>query len=106
MTILTPKNKTSSFNLILISLILVLIIIAYWSISAYSQQVDLKHALNNAEQRLRDLELANAEIKDRLYKLTDPSYLIKFAEERGLVKVKSPIYLPLWEANAVSHLSY
>lgn len=95
MTIIEPKKNKQSSNFVVIGLILLLTFLAYWSVSIYNQTVNLRHALGDGEQELQNLKVANAELKNSFFQLTDPKNLISLGQERGLVKITAPHYLEL-----------
>lgn len=107
MTIIEPKKNKITFNLFLIGLIFSLSLMAFWSVYIYNQTVELGHALSSGEEKLQELKVANADIKNQLYILTDSKNLTKLGEERGLVKIRVPQYFELdnsWSVVSVSQL--
>ncbi len=106
MTIVRPKSNKFKVNLVIIGLFLIMLALAYWSINFYNQVVDLKHALASGEQTLERLKTENAEIKNRLFLLTDYNNLKKLGGEMGLAEIKSPKYFEIddssWSVVSVS----
>ena len=106
MTIIQPKHHKFKINLLLAGLILAMLAMAYWSISMYTQTVDLRHLLRSQEEELQKVKVANAEIKNELYSLTDYKNLTSMSEERGLVRINSTDYVEIdvnsWSAVSVS----
>lgn len=72
----------------MIGLVLLMLVLAYWSISIYNQTVNLKHTLSDSQDQLQELKAASADLKNQLYQLTDSRNLIQLMEDRGLVKVE------------------
>jgi cell division protein FtsL len=56
----------------------------------YSKTVDIKHEILSYKETLREGKVANAELRNVLFKMTDPQMLEKIAEEKGLVEEKNP----------------
>ncbi len=67
------------------------------SLSAYVffsvAQTDLAFDIEDAENNVRALSSANAELKLQLSEMTSPTRLGEIAKERGLVKIQNPIYI-------------
>ena len=107
MTFLRPKNNSIRINFILIGLITILSLMVFWSVSVYNQTVNLRHDLFASEQKLQELKVANADIKNKLYQAIDSQVLTALGEERGLMKVKSPDYIQVdgsWSVVSASQL--
>lgn len=105
MTIIEPKENKSTISLLLISLIFILLLVAYGNIFLYNQTVNLRHALSSGDEKLIQLKTDNADFKSRLYQLTSSESLNQLGEERGLVNERIPRYLEvndLWPAVSVS----
>lgn len=93
MTIIEP-NKSKSKVKRFIGLVLTIVFIgAIFSIQIYNANVDLKYSLSTQEKKLDQLEVINAELKDRLYDILDSNNLRSQAQELGLILEKNPLYL-------------
>ncbi|MFA5052593.1 MAG: hypothetical protein WC565_00830 [Parcubacteria group bacterium] len=56
----------------------------------YSKIVSLKHEISSLKNSTETELTANAELKNTLFKITDPQALETIAEEKGLVLDKNP----------------
>lgn len=71
---------------------------ALFSVYIYNQIVSLRYQFGNSEEQLNALRVANAESKDRLYKILSGQNSETFAKTLGLVKDNKPVYLQdKWE---------
>ena len=107
MTYLRPNSNKASISFLLIGLLTILSLMVFWSVSVYNQTVNLRHDLADSEQKLQELKVANADIKNKLYQAIDSQVLTALGEERGLMKVKSPDYIQVdgsWSVVSVSQL--
>jgi CHASE3 domain sensor protein len=107
MTFIRPNNNKSSISFLLIGLITILLLMVFWGVNVYNQTVNLRHNLSASEQKLQELKVANADIKNKLYQAIDSQLLTALGEERGLMKVKSPDYIQVdgsWSVVSVSQL--
>jgi len=66
---------------------------AILNIYFYNLNVNLKYRLGLREKEWQGLEVANADFKNQLYKITDTRNLASFMQERNLISDKSPKYL-------------
>jgi cell division protein FtsL len=56
----------------------------------YSKTVDIKHEITSTKEFLREGKLVNAELRNTIFKMTDPQMLEEIAEEKGLIEDKNP----------------
>jgi len=56
----------------------------------YSKTVGLKHEILSHKESVKAERTANAELKNDLFKMTDPQMLEAIAEEKGLIEDKNP----------------
>jgi len=89
MTIIQP-NKYKDVKKLTISLSMFLVGTILMWMFVYLQTVNVRHDLASSKERLEEMKVENAELKDRYYGLVDADNLEKLAEERGLVKDKNP----------------
>lgn len=94
MTIINPTKNKSSFLFIFL-IFSVLLAGGSFYIHQYNQMVNLKHYLSNLEEVLTREQVANADLKDQLYKITDPAKLKSAAVENGLFLDNQPNYLEI-----------
>ncbi len=94
MTIFRPNyNKKNLFFIILI--LIFLLIGGSFYIYEYNQIVELKHNLKILENKLNQQEVLNADLKDQLYRILEPSRLKDLAIAQGLRLNNQPIYLEI-----------
>lgn len=93
MTILEPNKSTTRVNKFFVCSVSALIAVALWSIFVYNQTVNVAHSITSYEKEYKLLLAKNAELKNRIYAVTDVKALRQFAAGRGLVPVKSPEYV-------------
>lgn len=100
MTIIQP-NKNKNFLIrfgILLSLPLFGGVILL--IMLYNQTVNFEHNFSLLDAKFKNVQAANAELKDKFFGLFVSENLEKLANDRGLVKEKNPQYIevhPKWE---------
>lgn len=61
----------------------------------YKSFIDSKHELKSIKDNIINLQEANADLKEEIYQLTDPTELQKIAKENNLILDKKPEYLTL-----------
>ena len=89
MTIIQP-NKHKDIKKLSTSLGILLVgVVSMW-VFVYLETVNLKHDMANAKNRLDNIKVENADLKDKYYGLVDADNLEKLAMEHGLVKDKNP----------------
>jgi cell division protein FtsL len=92
MTIIKPNKQKKeavwiyAFSFIGISLVLSVIFCG----CIYSKTVGLKHEIATLGSRINSEKTDNAELKNVIFKMTDPQILETIAEEKGLVEDKNP----------------
>ncbi|MEX0689844.1 MAG: hypothetical protein WD471_00780 [Candidatus Paceibacterota bacterium] len=92
MTIIKPnKNKSTFLPLMLIFTIVLVGGLVY--IQQYNELADNRHEIETLKEGIKQAEVANAELKNEFYKVTDPSNLESLALELNLRMEKSPSYL-------------
>ena len=79
-------------------LITLTVIGALFSVFVYNQIVATRYQLGNQEEQSNVLRVANAELKDKLYKILDKENSESFVRSLGLIKDNKPVYLQdKWE---------
>jgi len=92
MTIVKPNSQKNEsawklvFSLAGIALVASVIFCGF----IYSKTVGLKHEISSHKESVKAERTANAELKNDLFKMTDPQMLEAIAEEKGLVEDKNP----------------
>src|SRR3989344_5754359 len=98
MTIIEPNKNRIRINLLSLMLITLTIVGALFSVYIYNQIVALRYQFSNYEEQLNNARVANAESKDKLYKILSGQNSEAFARTLGLIKDNKPVYLQdKWE---------
>jgi len=98
MTIIEPNKNRIRVNLLSLMLITLTVIGALFSVFVYNQIVATRYQLGNQEEQSNVLRVANAELKDKLYKILDKENSESFVRSLGLIKDNKPVYLQdKWE---------
>ena len=92
MTIIQPNKNSFLFNAALCVLFLILGVLIWRGIILYNEVVDFNHNARLAELEVKKSEIANADLKNKLYDILSHAGLESLAVERGLVKEKKPYY--------------
>lgn len=103
MTIKNPTKKKKYLGFFVKLFLLVAIGAGIW-IYQYNALADARYELKELENKIVELEVENAELKNDLYKITDPSHLQEVASVEGMVIEENPNYLEL--SQWVSDSSY
>ena len=93
MTIIEPNKNRIRVNLLSLMLITLTVIGALFSVFVYNQIVATRYQLGNQEEQSNVLRVANAELKDKLYKILDKENSESFVRSLGLIKDNKPVYL-------------
>ena len=98
MTIIEPNkhklNLAPSIILLGISLAFSVVFI----INLYSRGVDLKHNLVSKNKQLQELQVLNADYKNKLYQVLNSQNINSITKERNLIPEENPRYLEgKWE---------
>jgi len=93
MTFFQPNQKTAKFSVGFVLLVAAVITMALLSIYLYNGVVNIRHSMQSAEIGLQELETANADLKNELYRILDSENLQKLAGQLSLVKDNTPEYL-------------
>jgi len=94
MTIIKPqKNNWHSKFFLLVFLLLFLGAVFY--IKEYNQLANGRYELENLKKVIAQLEEKNNDLKNELFKFTDPKRLSDLAQEKALVLERHPQYFNL-----------
>jgi cell division protein FtsB len=93
MTIIEPNKHKKRINFFLILILLLLLLGAFLNIYLYNYIVNLRHTITSFEKKMHELEVANADFKNDLYKIRDNSNLMHLIDKFKLVKENKPEYL-------------
>lgn len=94
MTIINP-TKNNQISKFLLQIFALLLVGGLMYVYLYSELVDNRHAIKNAKESIIAFEVENADLKNQLFTLTDPSGLEIFAAEFDFVFENNPQYLNL-----------
>ncbi|MDP1706896.1 MAG: hypothetical protein Q8L36_03710 [bacterium] len=92
MTIIKPSASKKYLGLFLL-IFGVLFVAGMFYIYQYNQLVTAKHRMADLELAYADQQSINADLKTKIYQLTDPEILRQAAVENGLILENRPAYL-------------
>ena len=93
MTIIQPNKNNQKINILVSALATTTVIAAVLGVFLYNQLINIRHEISRQEENLQKIEVANAELKNNLYQITDAKNLETSAAQNGLVLEKKPQYL-------------
>lgn len=99
MTLIRPSTKSLPLTMIFIGLAILVLGLSIWLIISYNKLVDLKHALGDMQTKLRNAQLAAADLKEKSFIAWDMGSINQMASEMGLVSENKPAY---FQASVVS----
>jgi len=91
MTII-KSNKTPNYLRFLISIFTIIAFGGGIYIFEYNSLVNIKNQIESAKKEIVDLQVQNADLKNNLYQILNPSKLQSLALEKQLVLEKNPEY--------------
>jgi len=94
MTIIQPQKK-SLINILLGFIISFLVIGVVILVILYSYVINFNKNISNAKNEIKEIEIANTQIKEDLLNMLSGNNLENLANEFGLVKEKNPEYLKI-----------
>ena len=92
MTIIQP-TQSSFMNRLIVALVAVLLVEAFWLVMLYNHFVNAQHAFSTAQEQLRMTQTQNAELKQNIFGLFDTRSLQALAESKGFIEERNPRYL-------------
>ncbi|MEK7478640.1 MAG: hypothetical protein AAB626_01795 [Patescibacteria group bacterium] len=92
MTIIEPNKSKYSYNSSVLPMSLLIAFLAFSNIYIYNKNVTLKQFISEGSKNIQELQVVNAESKNKLYKMTDLSNLNDVIKSNNLVKDKNPKY--------------
>lgn len=102
MTIIQPhKSNNGSIFLVSISM-MACVIVALWGIFLYNQLVDIRHEVSGKQSNIQKAEVANAELKNSFYKITDTDSLKSVSNAQTLILDQNPQYVKLAESKQLT----
>lgn len=90
MTVIQPNKNNKSFLKLIFFLGAVVSGLVWIEVRVYSQTVDLKHEMAAVSERIGELSVENAELRNSFYAMTDQKNLNRLAKDIGLVQDKNP----------------
>jgi cell division protein FtsL len=90
MTVIKPNKNKSRWNSIIFFCAVGAIFCVALNVFFYARSVAYRQESRKAEARLENLRLRNAELKNRIFNLTDLNSMKDFAEKNGLIKDGNP----------------
>ncbi len=93
MTIIEPNKAKYSYSPTVFMGLFLSVFLTGAYIYFYSEGVSLRHSISEGSKNLQELQVANAELKNQLYQITDLSNLNSVIESKKLVKDKRPEYI-------------
>jgi len=98
MTIIQPhKNDKSNFSISI--LMMCCVIMALWGIFLYNQTINLRHEVGTEKKNVQQAEVANAELKNTFYGITNIDNLKSASNAQSLVMDQNPQYVKLAEGS-------
>lgn len=95
MTIIQPHKNNNKANFLVSILMMACLVVALWGIFLYNQLVDLRHEVSDAQEGVRGEEVANAELKNNFYGITNTDNLKSVTAAQSLVLDQNPQYIKL-----------
>lgn len=92
MTIIKPRSYRTYLSFILWFFVLILVGGSFY-IFEYNDFVGNRESLKRIKNSIAELQVENAEFRNKFYEIVDGPRLEHFAKERGLVLDKKPDYL-------------
>lgn len=92
MTVIQFGYRDLKVNFSIATLVSVLVLSVVWSISLYNRVTGLQHDVLSSQAALQQLQVKDAELKNRLYQMMDTALSDSFIQTSGLVMDKAPTY--------------
>ncbi len=93
MTIIKPNKNNNKINLFISISVVILIALAAGGVFLYNQVVYLRHEFQRSEISFRQMEVVNAELKNRFYSMADSAIFESAINNQALVLEKNPKYI-------------
>lgn len=94
-TIIKPNKKYYQLDRFLFFVTAVLLAVVFSGIFIYNSVVNLQHFKSLRIKSLEEIKLANVDLKNKLYQITESKNLIYLAEKSNMIKVNNPDFLSL-----------
>lgn len=93
MTIIQPNKNHYKFNLLISCFVIAIVMSAVWGVFLYNESVNLRHETERQEINLHQIEVGNAELKNKFYSIIDVENLEAIAGQTSLILEKNPRYI-------------
>ncbi len=97
MTIIQPHKSNNGSNFLVSILMMGCVVVALWGIFLYNQLVDVRHEAKSARNDIQEAEVANAELKNSFYSITNTDSLKSASNAQTLILEQNPQYVKLAE---------
>jgi cell division protein FtsL len=94
MTIISPSKNLSTLKFVFL-IFAIIFVNGLFYIYQYNQFVNLRHQIANLEETINQYRVVNTDLKNNLYRLTEPAVLKALALEKGLIIDTKPDYLEI-----------
>lgn len=95
MTFIQPNKEKNSFNKAAAILVVCLIFAVVWLVMIYNRFVNVSHGISQAKADFQTVQAENAELKDRIIKLTDSINSGNTVAKNNLIREKNPAYFEI-----------
>lgn len=92
MTFIQPHKNQSFLNKALFLLAIFAVFGVIWLITLYNKEVKLDHAVSQMNAEFQLVQSQNAELKDKIIKLSDSANSINLISRENLIQDKAPQY--------------
>ncbi len=93
MTVIQFGYRDLKINFGIATLVSMLVLSVVWSIFLYNRVTSLRHDVLSEQTALQQLQVKDAELKNRLYQMMDTALSDSFIQTSGLVVDKTPTYV-------------
>ncbi len=92
MTVIQFGYRDLKINFGIAALVSLLVLAVGWSIFLYNRVTGLRHDVLSGQTALQQMQVKDAELKNRLYQMMDTALSDSFIQTSGLVIDKTPTY--------------
>lgn len=96
------RKKRAKSKIIIPALFSIIFILGIANVLLYNKTVQAREKATGVRETIKELRVANAQLKNNLYEKTDSAALVSAADRLGLVKETRPTYLPIKKGNDIS----
>jgi cell division protein FtsL len=95
MTVIKPQPNDTLLRAVIAALLGAAALAAIALVFLYNRSVNLQHAVSGVQDDIKQLELGNAELQDKVFAIFTNGRMEAFAEAHGFVKDKNPRYFEI-----------